>query len=460
MCSIRLAGIFVLYFNQIISSSLFLFTFYFIGIVFFLYQIIVVSKIEPVWDNFPEAIDFFTQSKERLSNLSFYAPESGLYFQAKPFATALIYKLADSDPYKMIMMQKLLYASCTIMFSLIVVFFLDSFIMKIVSFYLFLFMFSWFSISGWTNTIMNETTSVSMLFLWMGFLFLYLLRNSYTITTLFCVITLFFCFSGQYWSFMALIASLIIALYNYKYRNLHLSKNIFVLVFCIFVFYLQQKSVQIGNTNKLTTYSNLVNRVNLSSKNLNWFLENGMPSVDLINENNKTKSLSEFELRKYIIKEHDNPNFKKFIDWCASDGNFVYWKFILTNPSYLFLQDIDNEKLSYLTKINYKEYFVYTSKKSDLTERYLPFFGLYFLLFMTIVLIVLFYYSRSLIYLLPLFFIILFSINSIIVFNSNFNSVNRHLYINEILVQILSLFSILFFINYFIVYIKRKIYGI
>ena len=80
-----------------------------IAAICFCKELLVVSKIEPVWQDYWDTSDYRVQSESSLLSSDFYCPEPRKWFFPRPFTMSLMYKFVDSDIYQMVLFQKFFY---------------------------------------------------------------------------------------------------------------------------------------------------------------------------------------------------------------------------------------------------------------------------------------------------------------------------------------------------------------
>lgn len=457
---IKIVGFIFLYINQLFRSRLFLNLCLIFGVVYFAFQILVITKIEPIWEFFGDPLDYHYQSHKDLYSLDFFTPAPTSFFSPRPFTTSLFYKLVDSDPYKMVMLQKLTYSFCVIMFALIFIFFIDSVILKICTFYLLLFLFSWQNIAGWTDNILSEPTSNSLLFLWLGILMLFIKYNNWVITLLFCTLTVLFSFTRDSWPYVILLAIFVITVYDFFQNKQHVYKNVFTLLFCIGLFFIQGKTSEIGQRHKLPIFNNIVGRVCKSDEYLKWFETRGMPMASQIKKDFINKNVDSKKDRTFIYEKYKDSTYLPLMNWSANEGKSIYQLFLISHPSYFFLNDQNSVQVERIFCYDFYDYFKNKSKPDDLTQTTFPLCNLPTTLVFVIILFLFSIYLKNVFYSIPLLIVFLFFVNALILYNADTMEVERHLYITQIIIQLLNILTFSLLINIFINLFNRKLYDI
>ncbi len=431
-----------------------------LGIICFSFQILVVSKVEPIWESMADPMDYHYQSNKELWSIDFFSPVPNYFFSPRPFTTSLFLKFVDNDYYKMILFQKLLYCICVFMFSIIFISNLNTYFTKIVSFYLLLFFFSWYNIVGWTNNVLSEPNSNSLLFLWLGFLILFVRRNNWGVTLLFCLISVLFSFTRDSWPYIIIITVFVITVYNFFKNKLDLKKSLFVFIFSITLFFVQSKTAEIGQRYKLPVFNSIVGRISKSDEYLKWFESKGMPMSNIIKEDFKNVDVDNKNQRSIIYAKYRDSTYLPLMSWALKEGKSTYQLFLLTHPSYFFLSDQTKNEQSRIFCYNFYDYFKPNLKDTDLSHSTFPLWNFPTTILLVIILLILSIYLKNILYSFPILIAILFFINALIIYNADTMEVNRHLYITQIIIQFLNIVCFSLLLNVFTNLIKRKIYGI
>lgn len=84
----------------------------FFGIVFFVYVILGNWNVKPIWQSFPDSKDYKLQSECSILSIDFFCPKPTDSFAPRPFTIPLVYKIAQANPYWMVMIQKMILFKC------------------------------------------------------------------------------------------------------------------------------------------------------------------------------------------------------------------------------------------------------------------------------------------------------------------------------------------------------------
>ncbi len=138
------------------------------GFIFFCYVILDIPAIDPIWNFFADPQDYLRQSNYPLFSKEFYIPEPAMWFTPRPFTVPLFYKLAGSEPERMLYFQKAFYCFSVGVFVVCVLRFLAHHVLKLVMALVLFFFFTWWNIVGWSNNILSESISFSFFLLVVG----------------------------------------------------------------------------------------------------------------------------------------------------------------------------------------------------------------------------------------------------------------------------------------------------
>ncbi len=402
---------------------------------------LMVKFDPPIWKGYEDTFDYLQQSHQSLLDKSFYFPERKTNFYPRPFTVPLFYKIANSDPETIIMMQKIVHALCTFFLGYVILFFLRNSLSKIIFLFAWYLLMSWWNILGWTHMLLSESLSMSFTFLWIAsFLLVFHKRTKISIIS-HILITLLFSFTRDSWPYILIIFygmfTLIALLWDKK-----MIKNcvVFLLLSCS-IFVVQQKSAQIGERYRLPIMNNIVFRILPNKEYLQWFSDQGMPCVDLIKKN-----YSHLDAYEKIYPIYTDLTLSKFSDWAGKEGRPIYTKFIMTHPSYLFLL---NERRSDLNRI-----FAYDIGYTDevrgysiLSQFLFPLFNTLIILGLNVFLIYLFIKEKRLIWLLPSVLIAIFAFNAFLLYIADSMEVERHLFVTNIMIQFVGILSVCFILD-------------
>ena len=133
---------------------------------------------------------------------------------------------------------------------------------------------------------------------------------------------------------------------------------------------------------------------------------------------------------------------------------------MVTHPSYFFLADQNSKQINRIFCYNFYDYFSNDSNLNDFTQTTFPAWDLPTTYILVLLLFLFSIYLKNGLYAIPLLIAFLFSINALILYNADTMEVERHLYITQIIIQLLNILSFSLLINIFIILFKRKLNGI
>ena len=402
---------------------------------------LMVKFDPPIWKGYEDTADYLQQSHMSLLDKTFYFPERKANFYPRPFTVPLFYKIANSDPDTIIIMQKILHALCTFFLGYVILLFLrntHSKIIFLISWYL---LMSWWNILGWTHMLLSESLSMSFTFLWIAsFLLVFHKRTTFSII-LHVIISILFSFTRDSWPYILIIFYGMFVLIALLWDKKKVKHCIVFLVLSCSIFVIQQKTAQIGQRYRLPIMNNIVFRILPNKEYLKWFSDQGMPCVDLLKKN-----YSHLDAYEKIYPIYTDSTLTKFSDWAGNEGRPIYTKFIMTHPSYLFLL---NERPSDLNRIFAYDigYTDEVSGYSILSQYLFPVFNTLIIMVLNVFLIYLFIKEKRLIWLLPSVLIAIFAFNAFLLYIADSMEVERHLFVTNIMIQFIGILSVCFILD-------------
>ena len=210
-----------------------------IGAVCFAYIILIDYPIATNLEAFPDSLDYKVQSEKKLFSIDFFSPKPNVWFSPRPFSTPLFYKSVSSNPYNMILLQKIIYcfSILTLIFSLLK--HVSNYFVKIVLLYILLYFFTWWNIVGWSSIILSESLSMSLMFLWFAMiLFYYKKQSSINLFALICS-SIILSFTRDTWPYIIMAFAIINLILFIFFKNRSFQKNFFFFLFSISLFLIQ-----------------------------------------------------------------------------------------------------------------------------------------------------------------------------------------------------------------------------
>ena len=426
----------------------------YLGIVSFLFIILRTDRIEPLWEFFPDSSDYKIQSEYSIFSLDFFSPKPKINLAPRPFTIPLFYKIASSNPYKMIMLQKIAYCFSVIVLIFSILNYLSHQLLKVLSAYLLLYYFTWWNIVGWSDNILSESLSMSILLLWFSIILVYYKHQSSLILFLLICISILLSFTRDTWPYIILVFAILNTLFFVLLKHNLIKGNLVFLVFSIFLFLIQNYTSSIGERYKLPVFNSIVGRVSQNDEYIKWFEDEGMPlskniikdfrGIDIDDDNNRVKVYSKYKDSLY----------SQLSLWILKDGKAAYQKFLITHWSYFFLFDQTETQRN---RIFCSKLLNYTKEPKGFylqTDKTFPFFSLLSTALFLIIIFLLLIKTRDKILFFPILLFLLFGINALISYNADALEVERHLFITQIVLELINIISLILIINYCAVYFK------
>lgn len=409
------------------------------------------------WKLFPDCNDYLTQSKIDILTLNFWFPEKVADFSPRPFTVPLIYKFVGDNIADIVKWQKIIHFFSAFFLTFSLSFFIQKQILKYFLAISLFIIFCWWNILGWSQLLLSESLSFSLLFIWISsILFLVKFDNKITFI-LHILITILFSFTRDSWPYVLIVFYILFLLTSYL-LNKNFKKQLFLLLFSFLIFFIQQKSIVKGERHKVPIINNLAVRILNNPSYLQYFLDNGLPMTNELKEDFKNIDLSNEDNRGVIYDIYNNEKYAPLYNWVLKDGKKVYFKFLLLYPSYtLMLNEPKSKTKLFFTRNLYS----YTKQPIGISlhfESIFPVFSYLALFVFVIILGIINIKKTSFIHIIFSKLYLTLVINSIIVFNADSLEVARHLFFNSIFVEIMGAISFCFILDSidFEMYFKKK----
>jgi hypothetical protein len=170
-----------------------------------LFLSLMVKFDPPIWKGYEDTYDYLKQSHISLFDKSFYFPERKPNFYPRPFTVSLLYKMANSDPDTIIIMQKIIHVFCTFFMGYVILLFLRKTQTKIIFLISWYLLMSWWNIVGWTNMLLSESLSISFMFLWIASFLLVFYKRTKNLIVFHILVTVLFSFTRDSWPYILII---------------------------------------------------------------------------------------------------------------------------------------------------------------------------------------------------------------------------------------------------------------
>jgi len=416
-----------------------------INIIFFIialyYNLSIVPSGREVKD-FSDTHDYIQQSKLDFFSSEFFFPDSDK-FAERPFTVPLFYKLCNANPKVILAAQKVIHSIASFLLVASLLLFVRKRALQYTLILMVYILMSWWNILGWSNLMLSESLSMSLFFIWISSL-LWLLKRKDKLSIIFhvfCVIL--FSFTRDSWPYFLLIIYVMLGISSFKYAKALRWRFLGMVLVTVLIFFIQQQSANIGHRYRLPILNNIVVKILPSEEYTKWFVEEGMPlSEELkLNFSNSTD-----ENRKIYSLYHDS-TYQELFNWVDTKGKNAYMKFLLTHPRFSLLLDENQEEFDRIFAFNLNYYTVHIQGYSRLALNILPFFKTWHLFVLVILMVACFIRSRRFIFLIPLVFTVACYFNAFLLYNADALEVERHLFITQIFMEVIGLFSLFLYFD-------------
>jgi hypothetical protein len=393
------------------------------------------------WKDLTDPYDYLHHSKISLLSEEFYFPHKTDDFDPRPFTVPLFYKLCGSNTDAIVQMQRTaLFLSGFFMIAAFMLFIEKSSARYFLMFSVYL-LLSWWNVQGWATLVLSEALSMALLFCWLAsFLFLYK-TDRLPWLLVHAAITFLFAFSRDSWPYVliAFYSGICVLWFLFKQRGL--KKYIALLALCVAIFFVQQASARIGQRSKLPVINSIVVRILPNPDYTRWFIEHGMPDAEKLKKNFDGIDVVPEAGQHRLWALYTDSAYQPFLNWVLQNGQHTYTRFLLTHPDYMFLA---HESPAQLSRIMSHDLF-YINEPRGFSIYIQPLFPLYnigVVLVLCIMLLMIYTQRKTPILLAPVFLALFTFLNAIISYNADSLEVQRHLFITNILVQLIGFWAV------------------
>jgi hypothetical protein len=404
---------------------------------------LMIKTEPPVWVGFGDPYDYLAQSKIPLSDKSFYSPTPDLKFNCRPFTLPLLYKIADSDPPRIIILQEFFNALCTFFLVYVLLLYLNRNYLKYAAIVFIYLLMSWWNIVGWSVNLLSESLFMSLLFAWLASWLLLTKKRTRWYWALHILITILFSFTRDNSPYIIVLFYFTSGFAGWLWDRKQLKQYISLFGIGIVLFIVQSYTAKIGERNKLPVLNNIVIRMMPNKEYFQWFKDNGMPLSDRLVANYTGATCND---AKIYTLYHDS-TYNDLYNWINTQGTSTFIRFLLTHPKHTFLLDQTPEERARIFAYNLPGYTGDITGYSKWTSFMFPLFNKWVALLLSLCLIVKFRKHKELILLFPLLLMIVFAIHALLAYNSDALEVERHLFITNIMIQFVGILSVLLILN-------------
>jgi hypothetical protein len=422
--------------------------------------LILQYTYNPIWNSFGDHVDYLHQSSISLFSLKFYAPIPSPPYSPRPFTIPLFFKLLGGNQLHIVWMQKTMHCLCVFSFISAILLTIKNKLIKIVSIPMLYYFFTWWPIVGFTENLLSESLSMSLLFLWLStVIFCCYYKNKLSFISL-IIVSFLFSFSRDTWPYIIFLANVLLLAYFFK-KDKKLRNYFSILtVFSICVFFLQSYTSTIGERYKIPIYNVLSTRITKNPEYIKWFTEKGMPLGDSLETKFGNIDLLKAPDVQKLYDSYVNPNYKPLFKWILVHGKNTYILFMFSHPSYFFLNDQTVVEKERIFKINKLPYIATSTNEFLSNNEFRDSFSVTFTLILNLVLLILmfFFKKQNSFFHLPLFLIVLFTANALLSYNADTLEVERHLFITEIVIQLIFYITIIYLVDIFVTQLSTNFF--
>jgi hypothetical protein len=392
------------------------------------------------WQQWPDCHDYLLQSFYDFDSGFFFPVAKGRIATAKPFAIPFIYKCLHHDPELIIPAQKIMYAISVSSFISALCFLFSTYTAKYLwSFCAFVIFMLWPNY-GWTTIALSESFALIILLFWIATLFHYERNKKTYVLVLHVICTLFCAFSRDNMPYLLLIfysGFLVLKFINKENKAVITS----LLAFSFLLYFFHNESAKPGARFKMPISHSIFARIVPNDEHLQWFTDKGMPLADTLKKYFRNVERGP-AMQGRIYDHYGDPVLKPFFDWVTKSGKSTYMNFVLTHPSYFLLLEEDS-RLAGFDIFSYEFFYFDPANGFDkwllflLDVLSLPF------MFVLCVLTTLSLFKWKKLFGAMSFILITFIIYVLLVYNSDTLEVKRHMYLNNIFLNLFAFIGIL-----------------
>lgn len=400
-----------------------------------------ISWSKDDWKDLTDPYDYLQQSKMSLIDREFYFPHKTAHFSPRPFTLPLFYKLCGGNPDVIVQVQKVVLSLSTFFMIAAFMFFLEKDSSK---YFLiggvYLLVSSW-NVLGWSILILSESLSTSLFFCWLAsFLFLYK-KGGARWWLLHATIMLLLSFARDSWPYVLICFYAGICLLWLLFKQPGVKKYMMLAVFSVAIFFVQQAGARIGLRYFLPVINSIVLRVIPDSARTAWFVKNGMPCAEKLQQNFGNLDVIPVEGQHKLWRLYGDTAYQPFLNWIVEKGQPAYTRFLITHPTVFFLAD---DKPAQIERIMSHDLFYAGEPRgySVYIQGLFPLFNIGVVAVLCIMLVMIYTQRKTAILFAPVFLALFTLMNAILSYNADSMEVERHLFITGILVQLTGLWAI------------------
>jgi hypothetical protein len=394
------------------------------------------------WQSLGDPSDYITQSKIPLTSPEFFFTHPGERFFPRPFTVPLLYKIAEADPGRIIQLQRYLYTLSFLYLVFALMLIVSNNIVRYLLVLVLWFFSTWWNMLGWTGLLISESLSISFLIAWIASILIFLYRRNLFTFIVHILLTLLFSFTRDTWPYLLLFCYLLMLGIVYIWDKQLLWKARILLVFALIIFFVQQRSAQVGERYKLPLINSIFLRVLPSEEYGDWFKKKGMPCYDSlkVNYSGKMGAVNGYQL-------YADTSYREFLKWTISKGKRTYTWFLITHPTYTFFtHDSQDQK-----KRIWAHSLFYVGAPDGYThagQEVFPLINLWMILVICGLLLILSILKKDLLLVFPVLLLIVFIANIFLTYNADAMEVERHMLFNQVVLHLVGFMGTGLIIDY------------
>lgn len=409
----------------------------------FAFVILNIPKIEPIWEFFSDCRDYKVQSRHDLFSMDFYAPFSSPIFAARPFTVPLFYRMVGTDEYRIVIMQKVVYCLCSLLFVRSLLGFIKSSLVRIILAASLFFFFTWWNIVGWSDNLLSESLSMSMMFLWFAAILFFIRKQSLSSLVILAIVGFFFSFTRDTWPYIILFTYLVLFAFFYRRERIMRLRLLGLCLFAVGTFFFQQYTADVGERYKLPVFNSIAERISKNQEYLDWFRQRGMPQADQLVKDFGSMHIDTRPGQAFIYKRYEDSTYTDLFNWVVKDGKSVYTTFVITHPAYFFMMDQSAQERARIFSVGDTKYTLREAGFYANAGNVFPLFNSWLILGLLLVLVLIYrQWNPSLHLLFPALICLACIVNVYLSYNADALEVERHLFITQIILEVIGIVSV------------------
>ncbi len=291
---------------------------------------------EKIWEPFPDTRNYVDQSNNSILSAEFWFPVNSPTLVPRPFTVPLLYKLVGGEPENIIVLQKAVHFLAGLLLSLSILLFINTALIKYLTGLALLPVFVWWNILGWSQQLLSESLSFSLLVIWLStFLFYMRYRGiAYLITHLIFLVLL--AFSRDSWPMALIFFYGVHGLFDFLFNRRLVKATSLMFLCAVLAFFIQQYAVQRGERHKIPVLNNIAVRILEHDSYLQFFTERGMPLADTLKKELAGIDLRDHNNREHLYKIYNSERYLPLHNWLAQNGRAHTWPFWPPIPPIFF----------------------------------------------------------------------------------------------------------------------------